>query len=165
MDVLYQNPSVVRRVAKENDISEEEAERWFKGALQFLEIASVAGSPISPSLTIDEAWHAFILHTRDYAEYCQEQFGRFIHHQPTPAEVSNRDNYLLARTIAEERFGDLDETVWPLKAKEVSACSDPDGECSSQCEPNNAAKVPVMAGSAECHGDGHCGSADCASST
>jgi hypothetical protein len=29
------------------------------------------------------AWHAFILHTRDYEHYCRERFGRVIHHQPT----------------------------------------------------------------------------------
>ncbi len=175
MKAPYHNQSVVDRIAKENEISTEEAERWFEGALQFLEVASVAGSPVSPSLKIDEAWHAFILHTRDYAAYCQERFGRFIHHQPTGEGVDNRDNYLLARSLAEERFGDLDSEVWPVKAKKVSACSDPDGECSGQCAPNNSKeecvtdcgpeRTPALVGAAGCHDDGHCGSESCASST
>lgn len=158
MDVLYQNPSVVHRVAKEEGISEEAAERYFEGTLQFLKVASIAGAPVSPSLPIDAAWHAFILHTRDYAEYCQERFGRFIHHQPTVG-VSNRDNYLRARAIAEERFDNLDPTIWPVKAKKVSACSDPDGECTGQCGPENAGKVLATVGDcndSDCHDDDSC---------
>jgi SAM-dependent methyltransferase len=29
-----------------------------------------------------QGWHAFILHTDDYAEFCQRVAGRFIHHLP-----------------------------------------------------------------------------------
>ena len=35
-----------------------------------------------PSEIIDEAWHAFILHTRDYITYCFAHFGHLIHHVP-----------------------------------------------------------------------------------
>jgi len=43
-----------------------------------------------PSMEIDEAWHTFILHTREYAEYCISRFGRFIHHVPNdPALLPN----------------------------------------------------------------------------
>ncbi len=162
--VPYHNQSVIDRIAEEESISAELAERYLKGARQFLEVAASVPVSVSPSIPIDAGWHAFILHTKDYAEYCQEQFGRFIHHQPTSG-VSNRDNYLRARAIAEERFSDLDETIWPTKVKKVSACSDPDGECSSQCSPENAGKVLATATVGDCHGDGHCGSASCADST
>lgn len=30
---------------------------------------------------VDEIWHAHILCTRDYADFCTIQFGRFIHHE------------------------------------------------------------------------------------
>ena len=30
---------------------------------------------------IDEIWHAHILCTRDYADFCARQFGQFIHHE------------------------------------------------------------------------------------
>ena len=33
-----------------------------------------------PSIVIDEAWHAFILHTKDYEEFCMNSIGRFVHH-------------------------------------------------------------------------------------
>jgi len=31
---------------------------------------------------IDEIWHEFILHTKDYSEFCQRYFGEYVHHQP-----------------------------------------------------------------------------------
>jgi len=30
---------------------------------------------------IDEMWHTHILRTRDYADFCATNFGRFIHHE------------------------------------------------------------------------------------
>jgi len=39
------------------------------------------------SATVDEVWHAHILHTKDYADFCQQAIGRFVHHQPN----SSRD--------------------------------------------------------------------------
>jgi hypothetical protein len=38
-----------------------------------------------PSQVADDAWHAFILHTRYYQDFCSKVFGRFLHH--TPAEA------------------------------------------------------------------------------
>lgn len=31
---------------------------------------------------VDPFWHAHILHTKQYAEFCQEIAGRFLHHEP-----------------------------------------------------------------------------------
>ncbi len=36
-------------------------------------------------LAIDEMWHAFILCTREYADFCHWAFGKFIHHVPNTA--------------------------------------------------------------------------------
>lgn len=36
---------------------------------------------------IDEMWHNFILFTHEYTEFCQEYFGFYIHHNPTPPRV------------------------------------------------------------------------------
>ena len=38
-----------------------------------------------PSQVVDDLWHEFILHTRDYQAFCNEAFGQFLHH--TPAAV------------------------------------------------------------------------------
>jgi hypothetical protein len=35
-----------------------------------------------PSVLVDDMWHKFLLHTRDYAAFCDAAFGRFLHHEP-----------------------------------------------------------------------------------
>lgn len=36
-----------------------------------------------PSQVVDDLWHEFILCTRDYARFCDQAFGRFLHHNPS----------------------------------------------------------------------------------
>ena len=38
-----------------------------------------------PSQVADNLWHEFILHTRAYEAFCQQAFGRFLHHTPAVA--------------------------------------------------------------------------------
>ncbi len=41
---------------------------------------------------IDDLWHTFLLFTREYQQFCQENFGRFVHHVPvTMDEKKNKD--------------------------------------------------------------------------
>lgn len=41
---------------------------------------------------IDDMWHTFILHTNDYMNFCHNNFGYYMHHQPlealSPSEVT-----------------------------------------------------------------------------
>lgn len=143
---VHSHQSVVNRIVDEESVSEEEAQRRFDAMQQFLQVCATATRPVSPSLPIDSAWHAFILHTRDYTEYCQERFGRFIHHQPSGngARVESRENYIRARAIAEELFDELDEDMWPTTTNDLLAA----GRCNPQ-DPSpfdkNGSLVPVAA--------------------
>ena len=38
-----------------------------------------------PSQVADDLWHEFILYTKNYQQFCERAFGRFLHH--TPAAV------------------------------------------------------------------------------
>ena len=54
-----------------------------------------------PSTVVDELWHELVLHTREYAAFCDAVFGRFLHHQPesamsAEAAAANRTTRLLA---------------------------------------------------------------------
>jgi len=42
-----------------------------------------------PSILVDDMWHELVLHTRDYAEFCEAAIGRFLHH--TPESAMNAD--------------------------------------------------------------------------
>jgi hypothetical protein len=41
-----------------------------------------------PSQVADDLWHEFILYTKNYQQFCQQAFGRFLHH--TPAVVLSK---------------------------------------------------------------------------
>ncbi len=78
------------------------------------------GAELSPSKAVDVGWHTFILHTVDYAEFCERVAGRFIHHVPTlDAETeevgaATRTRTLDAITAAGYR---IDHNLWPDSAR------------------------------------------------
>lgn len=79
------------------------------------------------SRDVDEVWHTFILFTKDYASFCEQAFGFFLHHQPSlpsqPIDPASRDRFVAAY---HEHFGEL-PTIW--------AGSPTDGCCGEQCAP------------------------------
>jgi hypothetical protein len=58
-----------------------------------------------PSQIVDDAWHQFILFTRDYNDFCAKAFARYLHH--TPAEA------MQAKTTAQEGI----KRAWRLSCK------------------------------------------------
>jgi hypothetical protein len=72
---------------------------------RFLALAALARDPVCPSEDVDEAWHLHITRTADYARFCGEHLGRFLHHQPSrggPAELE-RHRAMYERTLAAYR--------------------------------------------------------------
>ena len=102
---------VIRRIARDERIRERTARRRFVEMLKFLDVCAASNAAVSPSACVDGAWHGFILFTREYAEYCEARFGRFIHH--TPAEAKDAKAYERAYDEATLRFGTLDRGIWP----------------------------------------------------
>jgi hypothetical protein len=102
---------VVRRIARDERIRNRTAERRFVEMLKFLDVCAHAKRTVSPPARVDGAWHCFILFTRDYAAYCQQRFGRFIHHEPM--EAGDTRAYKRAYDEATERYGKLDRRIWP----------------------------------------------------
>lgn len=80
--IRYQNDEVVQYLAEEEGISPEAAEELFQELLVFLQEVAATGVRKSPLTRLDPAWHAFILHTEAYTEFCQQNFGRYLHHRP-----------------------------------------------------------------------------------
>jgi hypothetical protein len=105
----YWNGSVVERIERDGGVDHETARAWFNEMLVFLDMAADSKHLISPPKPVDVAWHAFILHTRDYESYCRERYGHVIHHQPTGAP--DPDAY---RRAYERRatYGGVDNAIW-----------------------------------------------------
>jgi hypothetical protein len=105
----------------------EYAETLFEETLKFLATGYALRQAVSPSEEIDAMWHHFILHTKEYAAWCQSSFGTFIHHNPTEAPmVENRSELLKTATFL---FGTYDASIWPTNDIVVA--------CDSSCRGDN----------------------------
>jgi hypothetical protein len=92
--VSYENPEVVSRFVQLYEVTFEEAADVFMETKKWLWLASQVESgalSITDSLLIiDEMWHNFVLFTLDYTRYCNDRFGRYIHHAPTTLRDKER---------------------------------------------------------------------------
>lgn len=73
--------------AKHPLLHEAQLDLVFWGLRDYFYICNEAqGRMVSmPSQAVDDAWHEFILFSAEYEKFCQNAFGRFLHH--TPAEA------------------------------------------------------------------------------
>jgi hypothetical protein len=64
--------------------SKNHAEEAVKQYRRFLFLNKKYGSEFTlpPSEDIDHAWHAHILYTNDYFDFCKKVFGEYLHHRP-----------------------------------------------------------------------------------
>src|SRR4051794_4701766 len=74
---------LVTRIVEDERLERRNAERVMRQTLVFLK--ACADNPttlLSPTKAVDVGWHTFVLHTADYAAFCDRIAGRFIHHNP-----------------------------------------------------------------------------------
>lgn len=98
----YKNPDLIKRFQIDFHKSQTEAEDALQELLKYLWLsqtykAEKQARPHDESLNfrfgmqkeilnIDYMWHTFLLFTRNYADFCQQYFGEFIHHNPNMEE-------------------------------------------------------------------------------
>ena len=91
-------------------LSEEGAAVLFEDVKKFIALCAPTSSPLGLSKRIDQAWHMFILITRDYARFCAEYCGRYIHHEPSDPFGPGKDYPLerrKSRELAKAVYGEL----------------------------------------------------------
>ncbi|MGB0525636.1 MAG: glycine-rich domain-containing protein [Flammeovirgaceae bacterium] len=86
--------------------------------LKFLYLIGTYQQRLSPSMVVDLAWHEFILCTRLYAQFCQENFGRFIHHTPGGEAAENQRKFLKTIQLYIMTFGEPLAGAWGNLAQE-----------------------------------------------
>lgn len=76
-----------RLAACRPELDEAQRKEVFEALRDYFLICNAAGRRMvaMPSQAADDAWHEFILFTRQYDSFCSRAFGRFLHH--TPAEA------------------------------------------------------------------------------
>lgn len=120
---------LTRRITTEHpEIDQPTARRIVGQAAAFIAASGRRpGQSLAPSKLVDYGWHAFILHTVDYAEFCQRVAGRFVHHVPTDENEQIPDGPQAARertlTAITAAGYTVDEELWPDMA-ECTQCHD-----------------------------------------
>lgn len=135
-----------------------------------------------PSKLVDECWHVFICDTRNYARFCEDVLGRFLHHEPPsgvelqkmPADARNL-RQMLANARAYQgtvRHGTHDSLIVPALFSMDERLRIDDGFCYSTEFLGNLATFDVKkaeeklskedgaadgSGSAACADGGACG--------
>ncbi|MDQ0943251.1 hypothetical protein [Streptomyces sp. V1I1] len=104
------------------------AERVMDEGLAFLDVMGRTGEALSPSKLVDPAWHTFMLHSTEYTTWCQERYGRYIHHAPNSRY---RDKAAMVDVVGKIRAAGyaVDESLWGVTAdcNEPTCCGD--GPC------------------------------------
>ena len=103
--------AVIGRIAKRHRVRRATAREWFDEMARYLELCAASATPLSPSKKVDRAWHEFLLFTREYRDFCEERFGRFVDHDPYAAP--DPEAYERAYVAYTARFGTPLRRVWP----------------------------------------------------
>ncbi|MGW6459745.1 glycine-rich domain-containing protein [Streptomyces sp. NPDC055078] len=121
---------LVTFLESEEAMTRPRAERVMDQALAFIDMAGRQGGiPLSPSRAVDPGWHAFLLHSQEYADFCHGRFGRFLHHRPLRGGL--RDGIAVERAVralAEAGYA-VDHDLWgtPAECNPPACCGDGDG--------------------------------------
>ena len=81
-----------RLAARRPELDAAQRAQVFDALRDYFRICNAAGRRMvaMPSQAVDDAWHEFILFTRQYDSFCRRAFGRFLHHTPAEAMASPR---------------------------------------------------------------------------
>jgi hypothetical protein len=105
--------AIVKRISRERRVRKATAARWLHETMKFLDLCASSSQELVPSRRVDHAWHEFLLHTRDYEQWCHDRYRRFIHH--TPMDSPDEQAYERTLDLLEERYGGRDRKVWPRR--------------------------------------------------
>lgn len=122
----YTHGEVVARLVSSEGHTHASAELLFQDLKRFLLLCSTTSERLVPPKRIDVAWHTFLLFTRDYAGFCEDHLGTFVHH--APRRLSWEEAAVLSQrtqTLATHRFGPLSQN-WSV--------SSGSGDCPTTCE-------------------------------
>jgi hypothetical protein len=111
---------LINYIVRDSGVDLTLAARILNQAVAFLVLvaSSGEGAAYSPSPLVDVGWHAFILHAREYNEFCERVAGRFIHHVPMEPNEPSSETQGSAdiREALTWTSIEIDEQLWADKA-------------------------------------------------
>ncbi|MBL3554186.1 glycine-rich domain-containing protein [Rhodovulum sulfidophilum] len=132
----YDHPALKERMIAKVGWSEDFTDELFNEMKRFLYLCATNEGSMAPPEDIDEIWHNFILFTVDYAEFCRDKVGTFLHHQPlTVKQRAESDGSMVERTLSAARasFGDTLSKNWEF-SKIPGSCGPGTCGASTNCQ-------------------------------
>lgn len=138
---------IIAYAADKEEITVEQAKARWDEMLKFLVLCVTSDKVHAPSALVDGMWHAFVLHTERYEEFCLVRLGRFIHHRPKPEPLAEFANSI------EEIFTSFPDSpvrrhLWvpgtgdPLAL--IGDCEDGGSQCVGNCAEVGCSKVTAL---------------------
>lgn len=127
-ELLKSHPLLEAKIRRSILCGRQEARIGLVETIKFLSlVAQHSDLVLTPTHRIDMVWHEFILFTRLYADFCHDQFGKFIHHTPGGTDKENRDQFAATLSLYQLRFGEPSLLFWGGADQNVASC----GSCES----------------------------------
>jgi hypothetical protein len=114
-------------------IPAEEVDTVVRDLKRFLSLSLLVPDPdfdFVPSFKIDLAWHEFILHTRDYTEFCDALVNRYIHHTPQATRAISRaqvsgEPFFYTKQQLQKFYGATSPFIWgiPVACDTAAICN------------------------------------------
>jgi hypothetical protein len=117
------------RLARENRWSASHADRVIAEYRRFALLAVASGHPVSPSDSVDQAWHLHLLDTRSYwGKFCPEALNHPLHHLPNRGGAAEREKLVdwYRRTLVSyaRLFGEAPpQDIWPPAEQRFATAS------------------------------------------
>lgn len=126
--LVERRPLLLERVGRALFCDEQQAKLALEEVAKFLILASRHGDgPLTPSPRLDLAWHEWILFTKEYLDFCQEHFGKMIHHEPGGEPRNNQRQFQATLRLYRESFGAPPPSIWD-SGQATASC----GNCENQ---------------------------------
>lgn len=95
--LTYQNESVVHYFCQQNpNFNIQQSKQLFQDLLGWMWLTAYRKKTqrhtflFGPLIVLDSIWHTFILHTRNYQEFCETYFEEFFHHDVEPEGLEHQ---------------------------------------------------------------------------
>lgn len=129
--LAYPMPHIIARCKKEHHYEDEDMLLLEKELKKYLILAIVhRGAELGNGMysrDVDNLWHSFLLFTREYAAFCHEYAGFFIHHIPEIEDgrsaeklLETQQDFLAFIDTYEKTFNQEINPIWLLDISEWS---------------------------------------------
>lgn len=92
--IAFNFDNVIARYQKDYNVSDRVAAEHARELKRYLSLCSIYPDCNFHMFSeeVDNLWHTFIIYTREYARFCKEVAGKYLHHVPLDNKVKNLNN-------------------------------------------------------------------------